>query len=46
VRFEIFRLGAVEKLAARLRTEHVATSPAKRSRVPLPAALAAWVQAG
>lgn len=46
VRYEIFRLGAVEKLAARLRTEHVATSPAKRSRVPLPAALAAWVQAG
>jgi 1,4-dihydroxy-2-naphthoyl-CoA hydrolase len=46
VRYEIFRLGAVEKLAARLRTEHVATSPTKRSRVPLPAALAAWVQAG
>jgi 1,4-dihydroxy-2-naphthoyl-CoA hydrolase len=46
IRYEIFRLGPVEKLAARLRTEHVATSPAKRSRVPLPAALAAWVQAG
>lgn len=46
VRYELFRLGAVEKLAARIRTEHVATSPAKRARVPLPAPLAAWVQAG
>jgi 1,4-dihydroxy-2-naphthoyl-CoA hydrolase len=46
VRYEIFRLGPVEKLAARLRTEHVVTSTAKRERVPLPPALAAWVQAG
>lgn len=44
--YELFRLGAVEKLAARVRTEHVATSPAKRARVPLPPALAAWVAQG
>ena len=46
VRFEIFRLGPAEKLAARIRTEHVATSPAKKERVALPEALAAWVKAG
>jgi len=46
VRFEIFRLAGVEKIAARIRTEHVATSPIKRERVPLPPALAAWVSAG
>lgn len=46
IRYELFRLAPVEKLAARLRTEHVATSPAKRERVPLPPALAAWVDAG
>jgi 1,4-dihydroxy-2-naphthoyl-CoA hydrolase len=46
IRYEIFRLHPAEKLAARLRTEHVATSPAKRERVALPPALAAWVNAG
>ena len=46
VRFEIYRITSVEKIAARIRTEHVATSPAKRERVPLPPALAAWVNAG
>lgn len=46
VRFEIYRINPPEKLAARIRTEHVATSPAKRERVPLPPALAAWVKAG
>jgi 1,4-dihydroxy-2-naphthoyl-CoA hydrolase len=45
IRFEIHRLGAIEKLAARVRTEHVCTSPAKRERVSLPPALLAWVQA-
>lgn len=44
--FELFRLGPPEKLAARVRTEHVATSPAKRERVPLPPALAAWLDRG
>lgn len=46
VRFEIHKLSPVKKLAARIRTEHVATSPAKRERVPLPPALVAWVAAG
>jgi 1,4-dihydroxy-2-naphthoyl-CoA hydrolase len=46
LRYEIFKAGRVEKIAARLRTEHVATSPSKRERVPLPPALAAWVDAG
>ncbi|HVU24829.1 MAG TPA: thioesterase family protein [Opitutus sp.] len=43
LRFEIHRLGPPEKLAARVRTEHLATSPEKRQRVPLPAAVAAWL---
>lgn len=43
ISYEIFKLKPVEKLAARIRTEHVATSPAKRERVPLPADLARWV---
>src|SRR4051812_10833305 len=46
LRFELTRIGSVEKLAARVRTEHVCTSPEKRTRAPLPPALAAWVQAG
>ncbi len=46
IRFEIFKLGTIEKLAARIRTEHVVTSRAKRARVPLPSALAAWIAAG
>jgi 1,4-dihydroxy-2-naphthoyl-CoA hydrolase len=46
LRFEIFKLGAAEKLAAVVRTEHVCTAPAKRERAPLPTALAAWVRAG
>lgn len=45
-RFEIHRLGIVEKLAARVRTEHVCTAPAKRARAPLPAAVSTWVNAG
>lgn len=46
IRFEVHKLGAVEKLAARVRTEHVCTSPAKRERAALPPALLAWVRAG
>jgi 1,4-dihydroxy-2-naphthoyl-CoA hydrolase len=46
LRFEIFKLGPAEKLAATVRTEHVCTAPAKRERAPLPPTLAAWVQAG
>ncbi len=43
--FEIFRLGAPEKLAARARTEHVCIASATRQRQPLPPTLAAWVAA-
>ncbi|HVU33270.1 MAG TPA: thioesterase family protein [Opitutaceae bacterium] len=46
IRFEIHRAGTPEKLAARVRTEHVCTSPARRARAALPSALAAWVAAG
>lgn len=46
VRYEVVRLGTVEKVAARVRTEHVCTSMSQRERAPLPAALAAWVHAG
>lgn len=45
IRYEIHRLGPPEKLAARLRTEHVVTSTAKRERTPLPPPLAAWLAA-
>lgn len=45
IRFEILRLGAAEKLAARVRTEHVCISSRTRERMSLPPALAAWVKA-
>lgn len=44
-RFEIYRLGQPEKLAARVRTEHVCTSPSKRARTELPPGLTKWVKA-
>lgn len=46
IRYEIFKLGPPEKLAAVVRTEHVCTAPAKRERAALPPAVRAWVQAG
>ena len=46
LRFELFRLGPPEKLAARARTEHVCIASATRARSSLPPALAAWVAAG
>jgi len=46
IRYEVTRLGGGDKLAARVRTEHVCTSKLKKERVPLPSALAAWVRAG
>lgn len=45
IKFEVVRLGSAEKVAARVRTEHVCTSPSKRERVPLPPKMAAWVNA-
>lgn len=44
--YEITKLGRPNKLAARVRTEHVASSLAKRQRLDLPPALAAWIEAG
>ena len=44
--YELTRLNPIAKLAARIRTEHVSTSLQLRERVPLPPALAAWVNQG
>ncbi len=44
--FEIIRLGRPEKCAGRIRTVHVCTSSAKRTRAPLPAAITTWIAAG
>ncbi len=41
--FEVFRLGPPEKLAAKARTEHVCVDAGTRKRMPVPAALAAWI---
>jgi 1,4-dihydroxy-2-naphthoyl-CoA hydrolase len=46
VHYEVYRIGPPEKLAARIRTEHVCTSPRLRERVALPPALAVWVRQG
>jgi len=44
--YVIWKLGAAEKRAAVIRTEHVCISSKTRERLPLPAPVAAWVQAG
>ena len=44
--YVIWKLGAAEKRAAVIRTEHVCISSKTRERLPLPASVAAWVQAG
>jgi 1,4-dihydroxy-2-naphthoyl-CoA hydrolase len=41
---EVLKLGAFEKIAARVRTEHVCIDSKTRGRLPLPSALAAWVR--
>lgn len=43
VRYEITKLGPPEKLAARVRTEHVCLDAVARRRRPLPPPLAAWL---
>ncbi len=43
LRYEITRLGALPKVAARVRTEHVCISTTNRERTPLPETLAGWV---
>lgn len=45
IRFEVVKIGPPDKVAARIRTEHVCTSLSKRERVPMPGNLAAWVAA-
>jgi 1,4-dihydroxy-2-naphthoyl-CoA hydrolase len=41
---ELHRLGRPEKLAARVRTEHVCIASQTRERCALPAPLAAWIK--
>jgi 1,4-dihydroxy-2-naphthoyl-CoA hydrolase len=41
--YEVCHLGRLEKLAARVRTEHVCISSRSRERQALPAPLAAWL---
>ncbi len=41
--FEIVKLGPPEKIAARVRTDHVCITLKSRQRTPLPPALAAWI---
>jgi 1,4-dihydroxy-2-naphthoyl-CoA hydrolase len=43
IRFEIVKMGLMEKVAARVHTVHVCTSPGKRERALLPPALAHWL---
>jgi 1,4-dihydroxy-2-naphthoyl-CoA hydrolase len=46
IHFEITRLGAPDKSAARIRTEHVCVASASRGHRALPDPLLAWVRAG
>jgi 1,4-dihydroxy-2-naphthoyl-CoA hydrolase len=46
IRFEITRLGPPQKVAGRVRTEHVCIGSKSRERQILPAALSAWVNGG
>ena len=46
IRYEVIRLGGGDKVAARVRTEHVCTSRQKRERAPLPPELLAWIKTG
>ena len=41
----IAKLGPPEKIAARIRTEHVCIASATRTRIAFPAALADWIKA-
>jgi len=46
INYVIWKTGAADKRAAVVRTEHVCISSATRERLPLPAPVAAWIQAG
>ena len=43
IRFEIVKLGLLEKVSARVQTVHVCTSPGKKARAPLPKPLLQWL---
>ena len=45
IKYEVVKLDAAKKTAARVRTEHVCISSKTRERLPLPPALAAWLKA-
>lgn len=44
IRFELHRLGPPDKLAARVRTEHVCISSGSRERLAIPDGIAAWIR--
>jgi 1,4-dihydroxy-2-naphthoyl-CoA hydrolase len=44
ISYELHRLGPPEKLAARVRTEHVCMSSRARERHAVPAAIGAWIK--
>jgi 1,4-dihydroxy-2-naphthoyl-CoA hydrolase len=46
ISFELTRLGPPDKVAARVRTEHVCIDSKTRARRPLAGALAQWVRSG
>jgi 1,4-dihydroxy-2-naphthoyl-CoA hydrolase len=46
IRFEMVKVGLMEKVAARVHTVHVCTSPGKRERALLPPALTKWILGG
>lgn len=46
VSFEITRVGPPDKVAARVRTEHVCIDSGTRARRPVSGALAEWVRSG
>jgi 1,4-dihydroxy-2-naphthoyl-CoA hydrolase len=43
IRYEIVKLGLIEKVSARVHTVHVCTSPGKKARALLPPALTKWL---
>ena len=46
LKFDLYKLGPPEKIAAKLRTEHVCISSDTRGRMPLDPLIASWVKAG
>ena len=44
INYEMHRVGPPEKLAARVRTEHVCISSRARERHALPSAIASWIK--